>query len=208
MAFFVSLVLCVAMAVYVVLRINRLIELKGVEHMWMIMLLKDNTFIDLIKYTPLCAGLIIGVAQMAPEMVQKRLKLTLHLPYPQMRMISLMLITGVVELLLIFAIQSAMIAIYYQTLIPGELVIRVMLTAMPWYFAGFMAYLFSAAICLEGAWVRRSVLVLLGISAVIVCYLQPAPEAYNGMATLMLVFTVLLSLLVAGSVVRFKEGIQ
>lgn len=208
MAFFVSLALCVVMAVYALLRINRLIEIKGVEHLWMIMLLKDNTFIDLIKYTPLCAGALIGFAQMAPEMVQKRLKLTLHLPFPQMRMIGLMLCAGAVMLIAIFAIQAAIIAIYYNSLLPGALVSRVMLTSLPWYFAGFIAYLFASAMCLEGTWRRRMVLALLAVAALLICFLQPAPEAYNGMAAMLLVFTILLVLLAIGSVLRFKEGLQ
>lgn len=208
MAFFVSLALCLVMAIYALLRINRLIELKGVEHLWMIMLLKDNTFIDLIKYTPLVAGALIGFAQMAPEMVQKRLKLTLHLPFPQMRMIGLMLTTGVCQLFVIFAIQASVIAIYYHSILPGELVSRVMFTELPWYFAGFIAYLFASAICLEGTWPRRVVLALLAVAALIICFLQPAPEAYNGIAWMLIVFIFLLTLLAIGSVLRFKEGLQ
>lgn len=128
MVFFISLALAVAVALYAMLMVNRLIELKGVEHFWLIMLLKDNSFIDIIKYVPLVIGIALGVAQMAPEMSQKRLKLTLHLPFPQNRLIALMLGSGLVELLLIFIVQAAMIAVYYSTLIPSELVWRVMLT--------------------------------------------------------------------------------
>ena len=72
MVFFISLVLALATAGYAMLMVNRLIELKGVEHLWLIMLLKDNTFIDIIKYVPVAVGIAVGVAQMAPEMNQKR----------------------------------------------------------------------------------------------------------------------------------------
>lgn len=206
--FFAAVVLALALAAYAVLMMNRLIELKGVDHLWLIMLLKDNTFIDIIKYSPTIIGIAVGAAQMVPEMTQKRLKLTLHLPYPQQHLVALMLATGVAELLLIFLAQIAVLVIYDFTILPGELVWRVALTALPWYFAGFTAYLFVTAICLEGTWRMRVVLALLAIASLMIYFLQPALEAYNGMIATMLIFIILLTLLSFGSVIRFKEGRQ
>lgn len=206
--FAVSLILAVAMASYTVLMMNRLIELKGVEHLWLIMLLRDNSFVDIIKYIPIIIGIAIGVSQMAPEIMQKRLKLTLHLPYPQDRLISLMLMTGIIELLVIFIIQIGIIAVYDSAILPRELVCRVILTTLPWYFAGFTAYLFTTSICLEGTWKRRVILGLLCVATLMIYYLQPALEAYNGMIIIMIIFFFLLSILSFGSVIRFKEGRQ
>ena len=208
MVFFISLALAVCVSLYAVLMMNRLIELKGVDHLWLIMLLKDNTFIDIIKYIPLVVGLALGVAQMAPEMAQKRLKLTLHLPYPQRKLIGLMLLTGMVELLIIYAVQAMIIGIYDSTILPSELVRRVLLTTLPWYFAGFTAYLFATSICLEGTWSRRVILALLGIAVLMIFFLQPVPEAYNGVILIFLVATLLLAILSFGSIIRFKEGRQ
>lgn len=206
--FFAALVLALALATYALLMMNRLIELKGVDHLWLIMLLKDNTFIDIIKYSPVIIGIAIGSAQMVPEMTQKRLKLTLHLPYPQQRLVALMLASGLAELLLIFISQITLLVIYDFTILPSELVWRVALTALPWYFAGFTAYLFVTAICLEGTWRMRIVLALLGIASMMIYFLQPALEAYNDMVVIMFIFTILLTLLSFGSVIRFKEGRQ
>jgi len=204
----VSLTMCLAICAYAILRINRLVALKGADHLWIIMLLKDNTFINAIQYTTVISALIIGIAQMAPEMTQKRLKLTLHLPYPQMRMIGLMLSVGLMELIVIYALQCVSIAVFYSSLIPASLVCRVVLTSLPWYFAGLIAYLFASAVCLEGAWPRRVALALLGICAVMICYLQSASEAYNAMIWILVVFVFLFALMPLGSVLRFKEGRQ
>lgn len=206
--FAVALIVAVAMAGYVILAMNRLIEIHGVEHLWLIMLMKDNSFVDFLKYVPLAVGLAIGTAQMVPEMVQKRLKLTLHLPYPQRRLVALMLLAGIAELLVIYIIQLAMVVIYDASILPHELVGRVVLTMLPWYFAGFTAYLFVTAICLEGTWVMRIVLALLAVATLMIYFLQPALEAYNGMIFIMIVFVLLLTTLSFGSVLRFKEGRQ
>lgn len=208
MVFFISLAFAVSITLYSVLMMKRLIELKGVEHLWLIMLLKDNTFVDMIKYVPVIAGIAVGIAQMTPEMTGKRLKLTLHLPYPQGRLIALMLLTGFVEILVIYFLQAGVIVAFDASILPSELVLRVMLTVLPWFFAGFFAYFFVSAICLEGTLRRRVILALVGIALLMVCFVQPAPEAYNGMLVLLAVVTLLLPLLSLGSVIRFKEGRQ
>lgn len=204
--FVMSMLTAAAVAVYAVLSMKRLIELKGVDHLWLIMLLKDNMFIDIIKYVPLAVGIATGVAQMVPEVTQKRLKLTLHLPYPQGRLVLLMLLAGMAELIIIYVVQAAIIAVYDFTILPAELVSRVMLTTVPWYIAGFNAYLFVAAICLEGTWGRRMIIALLGVAVLMIYFLQPVPEAYNGLIPGMIIFTAALTLLSFGSVIRFKEG--
>lgn len=206
--FFCSLILSMAVAAYAVLMMNRLITLKGVEHLWIIMLLKDNMFVDIIKYVPLVIGMALGAAQMVPEMQHRRLKLTLHLPYPQNRMVTAMLSIGLGELALIFAVQLAVLAAYDFTILPYELVGRVVLTTMPWYFAGFVSYLFVTAICLEASWRMRVLLALIGTGVLMMFFLQQAPEAYNGILLLMVVFIGVLVFLSLGSVIRFKEGRQ
>lgn len=206
--FFISLLLAVAMAVYALLAMNRLIALKGAEHLWIVMLLKDNSFIDIVKYVPLVVGVAVAVAQMAPEMSHKRLKLTLHLPYPQMKLVGIMLSAGLLEILAVYVVQLAIITVYDLTILPHELVARVVLTALPWYFAGFAAYLFAASVCLEGRWYMRVALSLLGIGVLMMFFLQDSPEAYNGIIVGMVVFVPVLALLCFGSVIRFKEGRQ
>ena len=208
LVFFACLAVTPAVGGYAVIMMNRLIQLKGVEHLWLIMLLKDNSFVDVLKYLPLAVGIAVGVAQMAPEMAQKRLKLTLHLPCGHGRLVGLMLATGLVELGAVFAAQTAVIAVWDFTILPPELVGRVVLTMLPWYFAGFAGYLFVSAICLEGTRSRRVMLGLLGVAVAMACFLQPAMEAYNGMIPFMLILTVGLLSLSYGSIARFREGRQ
>lgn len=206
--FFASAVAAMALAAYAILRMNRVAELRGAEHLWQILLLKDNSFVDLLAYFPLIIGIVIATAQMAPEMASKRLKLTLHLPCPMFRTIMTMLACGLVELLIIYGLQAAAIAIYDSTVFPRELVARVMLTTLPWYVAGLAAYLFTAAICLEGTWARRIVLGLVAAAYLLAFFAVPSLEAYNGSIWVMFLFCIAIVALPFGSVIRFKEGRQ
>lgn len=204
--FWVSLLIAILFGIYAIMCIRRVGTSHGAEHIWLIMLMKDQTFIDAIKYLPPLLGIAMGVAQMSPETHLKRLKLTLHLPFPQNRMIFTMLCAGLSQLLVIFLVQALMIGIYYSTIVTSEMTSYVMLTTVPWYLAGLNAYLFTSAVCLEGTWRRRVLLGLLTVGVLAIYYMQATPLAYNGIIPEAVVFTVLLMLLSIYSVYRFKEG--
>lgn len=206
--FLLLLVLGIILAVYAVLGVRRIEATKGVEHVWMIMLLKDQTFMDVLKYFPLLAGIVAGIAQMVPEMSHKRLKLTLHLPFPQARMFAIMLGMGLAQLLLIFVIQTGVTIGYYSTILPSELMSRVLLTMLPWMLCGLNAYLFVAAVCIEGERKMRVILGLIGIATLALYFKQTVPEAYNGFLPMLTIGTLLCISLVYYSLIRFKEGRQ
>ncbi len=206
--FIVCLVLGLAVAIYADLGINRIVANKGVDHVWLIMLMKDQMFIDALRYVPLLIGLALGISQMAPEMSSKRLKLTLHLPFLSEKLVGLMLLTGLVELTVIYCCIIATVFCYESTILPHELVSRGMLTSLPWFFAGYIAYLFATSVCLEGTWRERILLSLIGIGVLTVMFMQDAPEAYNSMIVAVIVLMVAIIALTYRSVYRFKEGRQ
>lgn len=85
----------------------------------------------------------------------KRLKLTLHLPYPQNRMLMLMLIAGLSELIVIYLIDYLILYVYLQNILAPELTDRILLTSLPWYIGGITAYSLTSWICLEPTWKRK-----------------------------------------------------
>ena len=98
----IALIVSVIFIIYALLGIQRVINFRGVAHLWEILLSRDVVFIETLTYIPLLTGLLLAIVQFVPEMQQKRLKLTLHLPYPQNRMLMLMLIAGLSELIVIY----------------------------------------------------------------------------------------------------------
>ena len=182
--FFIALLVSLCFAGYVMMRINRVITFKGADHLWAILLSRDTV------------------------MTQKRLKLTLHLPYPQQRMILLMLLAGVAQISIVFLLQAASLWIYLQQHIACEMVARILLTAAPWYICGYTAYLMTAWICLEPTWKLRIVNLLIAAGIVRIFFLLDKPEAYNSFLPTLIIFTILCASLSIRSVVRFKEGCQ
>lgn len=206
--FLIGLLLSVCMAGFEILSMNRVGTVKGVEHIWQIMLMKDNMFVNHLTFIPLAVGVGVGLAQMLPEMVQKRFKLTLHLPYSQNRMVLAMLAVGLAEIVAVSVVTSVIVVVYDMRILAPELVSRVVLTMSPWFVAGVVAYFFTAAVCIEGCRVQKEALSLLGVGVVSWLFAGDAPESYNGVLLLFVVASLLCALLVYRSVYRFKEGLQ
>lgn len=207
-AFLIGLALIVCLTAYELLAMNRVATVKGVEHIWQIMLMKDNVFVNHLQYLFLIVGIGIALMQMLPEMELKRFKLTLHLPFPQNKMVALMLLCGFVEVVFLSVLSSAIVAVYDASILTHELVWRVMLTMLSWQLCGVCAYFFTAAVCLEGRRVQRIALSLVGIGCVSFYYIGNAPEAYNFGLSFFILLALLSALLVYRSVYRFKEGQQ
>lgn len=204
--FVASVVVSVGFVLYALLKINRIVELRGAAHLWEVLLQKDVVLIDMLHYVPLFIGLALGIVQFVPEMLQKRLKLTLHLPYPHQRMILWMLATGLLMLASIFVLNYLMLGVYLRILLAPELLSRILLTALPWYVVGFAAYLFTAWICLEPTWRRRIVNGVLAVGVVYLFFLSDVPEAYDCMLWLLVAYTASILFIPLLSVTRFKEG--
>ena len=52
---------------YCMLRINRVVEMKGAAHVWEVMLQRDVIFIDMLQYIPLIAGIPDGNRAVCPR---------------------------------------------------------------------------------------------------------------------------------------------
>ena len=201
-----ALILSLVFVGYALLQLQRVIGFKGVGHLWEILLSRDTVFIEVLTYVPLAIGVLMAVVQFVPEMQQKRLKLTLHLPFPQRRMVTLMLSSGLV--LGIFLLNYAVLWIYLQSILAPELVSRILLTALPWYLCGLTGYLLAAWICLEPTWHRRIVNLLIAAGVIRIFYLGTTPEAYNCFLIGLALYVVVIVLLPQLSVARFKQGCQ
>lgn len=204
----ISLIFVLATSGYAILRVSRVVRLKGVEHIWEILLSRDVMFIETLRYLPLVLAVVLAIVQFIPEMMQKRLKLTLHLPYPRRKMIMLMLAYGGGMLLVFFLLQYAIVWGYLQSILAPELVSRIILTSLPWYICGLNAYFLAAWICLEATWRIRFVNALITAGVISAYFLSTAPQAYDGFLPILAVFTLLTTIFPLLSVHRFREGKQ
>lgn len=193
---------------YAQMRLGKAFSLKGAAHLWEILLTHDHTFYEVIKYLPLALGVMTALFQFIPEMQQKRLKLTLHLPVAQSRMTAQMLLFGTTMVVLLFAVQNLSMYLFLKRLLAGELVVHILLTTLPWFTAGIAAYGFTAWTVLEPTWRRRIVNALVAAGFLRLLFLSDYAEAYNGIIAGLLLFAFILTGLPLISIERFKNGVQ
>ena len=193
---------------YALLRGQRVITFKGAAHIWEVMLEKEVVFIDILQYLPVLLGVLLALVQFIPEMTHKRLKLTLHLPFPQRKMILLMMGVGLAALAVLSAVQAFVLWCYFHTLLAPELVSRILLTSLPWYLAGLALYPLAAWVCLEPTWRRRVADILVAVGVCRLFFLSETPQAYDGMLPWLLALLLCVLFFPLLSVYRFKQGCQ
>lgn len=206
--FLLAAVILMAFTAYCQLRISNVISLRSAAHLWEILLTRDNTFYEAMRYVPLFSGILLALFQFVPEMQQKRLKLCLHLPLAQNKIIGSMLGFGVSLLIILFVVTYLIIFLYLNPILAPELISRVMLTMLPWFVAGIAGYAFVAFTVLEPTWKRRLLNILAGVAFIRIFYLSGYAEAYNQVIVWLLIITLALAGLSFLSVSRFKDGVQ
>lgn len=194
--------------VYALMRIGRIIELKDAAHLWEIILTKEVVFIESLQYIPLLLGVLLAIAQYVPEIQQKRLKLTLHLPVNQKKIIITMGAYGLLCLLAIYLLNFVWLWIYLQQVVAPEFTSRILLTAMPWHIAGILGYAFTSWICIEPTWKYRVANSLFAVGFIRFLFLNKYPEAYNSVLWLLILLSILFVGFIWISVTRFKTGKQ
>lgn len=149
----------VVIYIFVSLR-SSFISAGGVAYLSTLMTYKMQ-FFSLYRYVPLVVALLIGLSQFVPEVTDKRIKLALHLPLNNLRIIYTMVLYGFVLLIAIIlpgiVIFTGLISIY----LPAEITVPILQTMYPWVLGGFCAYFLIAMIAMEPIWKFRFLYILI-----------------------------------------------
>ncbi|HIW97041.1 MAG TPA: hypothetical protein H9866_00930 [Candidatus Tidjanibacter gallistercoris] len=182
-------------------------RVHGAVQVWNAVIVKDAAVLpELLRWLPAGAGILLALSQFVPEMTGSRLKLTLHLPLPEGRIVATMLGYGIAVLAAVFlaayAAVTAGIAIRY----PAETVRNTVVDAAPWFLAGLFAYLAAAGICLEPSWKYR-----LSCTAAALClapafFIDAPAGAYAPCIPYLSLLIVLCCAFPFHSTARFKDG--
>lgn len=194
--------------VYIFVDINHTIRTTGAVSLWDMIVHKDYRLINMLKYLPLFSGLAVGITQFAPEIQKRRLKLTLHLPMSENRIILHMLMFGLAILFTIYTISTAVLYGGLSTLFAPEIVDAWILASLPWYAAGFAAYLIIAWIAIEPTWRQRMFNTMLALPLLSTFYISNNSFGYTYLIPFTYLISVVVLVFVYRSVLRFKEGVQ
>jgi hypothetical protein len=207
-ALLVTLLVFAGVIAYSFISISTGLRLTGAGMVWEGIVQKGFTYFDYIKYLPLFAGVLLALVQYAPEVVNKRFKLTLHLPLPEYKTMLAMLAFGVLGLAVIFLASYFTIALGLRRYFPVEIVQWNLAAVRPWLWGGIAAYLLSAWACLEPVWRQRIFDALIACGLLALFYFDAIPGAYAPFFPCLLLLVALSVSFSFYSLIRFKDGEQ
>ncbi|MDR1866542.1 MAG: hypothetical protein LBR08_13365 [Bacteroidales bacterium] len=161
-----------------------------------------------MRYLPLGAGILLAIVQLTPEMHNRRLKLTLHLPLDESKILCSMSGFGLALLSGLFILSGTALLLGLRIYFCPEIVYSDFIASLPWWMGGFTAYLLTVWICLEPVWKQRIFNAIPALCCISLFYTKALPGAY---VPLLPWLTVLMT---AGfffpfySAIRFKHGVQ
>lgn len=202
----VAIVVHVAIIAYLLLALRSTLLSSGVVEVWATMIGRDVLMVQPLMYLPLVTGVVLALCQWLPEMQQKRIRLTLHLPLNYTRSIGAMLLFCLVGLCGLFVLDASLLAVVEQVWLPRELVWRTFLTCLPWFIGGLLGYIVCSWCLLEPQWQGRVVDALIGAPLVALCFLTAQPACYTAMLPWLCLLLVATICLPFYSVYRFKQG--
>jgi hypothetical protein len=167
-----------AFAGFLALSVRHVFELREAFVVWSNWITKGYLFFRSAQYVPLLIGIVLGCLQFFPEILNKRLRLVLHLPLGEEKAVSIHLAAGLLLLGLILAPGLLLVLAAGAVYFPSEFQSVVWFTYGPWLLAGFAGYLITAALLLEPTWLSRVFYLMLGAALLRLFYLDGFYNAY------------------------------
>jgi len=173
---------------------------------WYNIIFLNLSFFNILKFIPVAVGLSVAAFQYVPEVTEKRIKLSLHLPMKEDRMILSMHLFGTCCLIMVFVLFLLVFAITNSLFFPAELNLAALQTVFPWILGGMAAYFLAATIILEPIWKYRALFALVSFEFISIYFEKASFKAYIGMNWYLLIITALLSIALVYSGYRFRKG--
>ncbi len=195
-----------ATIIYSYLNISHTIELNGAPAFWEFVIYKKLTLGKDLFYIPLVTGILVAIVQYYPEINNGRLKLTLHLPVEERKILFTMVLLSGTLLLIGFLINLAIFGFVLAILLPIEVVQANLFFILPVFIAGLTAYFLTAAIMVEPVWSRRIPLIV--FTTGILSYILQTGDFTNSLLTGAFIFALLSSITILLSGHYYKRGVK
>jgi len=161
--------------VYIFIETRQAFTLDHAEIVWYRVMHLDRIYYGGLMYAPLLTGLLVGCIQYLPEMAGERLRLSLHLPVSPHKLVMAHVLTGLIAVGSVIALDLVALAALSARFFPAEAVRASLVTAMPWGLAGLSAYL-GVTLCLLEPNYKRKIFNLAVAAAVTALFLKDADQ--------------------------------
>lgn len=201
--------IALSLSIYIIISSNYAFRNSGVMTTWLSVADGGESIIpSYFCWFLVSIGGIIAAVQFSSEMVDKRLKLTLHLPRAESKIILSLSSFGLMATALISLMAVVTLAISLQFSYPYELVVGEISRLLPYFFGGFTLYNLTAMVVVEPIWRRKVTYIFIAVGALYPFVIGAKIGANMGiLSTLILIVIVTIAALFF-AVNRFKDGAQ
>ncbi len=206
--FILSTIFGVLAVGYIFLKVQYDFKFNDPNNYWYVLLFMKVKYFSILKFVPLIIGFAVSVTQYFPETVDKRIKLTFHLPINENKILLIMMLFGTACLLASSTLLTLIFYVLSTIYFPVDIIIPALISITPWLLSGFAIYYLVAFIILEPMWKYR-LFYLVFASAIFPIFLESSIAggfAPVNMSLAVLVIGLSISLLFSGY--RFRKGEQ
>ncbi len=176
---FVALALNLGILVYLFIDIRHQFQVEHSEMIWYWVFELRRLLYTEIKYIPAITGAMLAAAQFAPEMINGRFRLSLHLPLRNELLVGSWVLFGAIMSGLLALIDAIGLYFIVLTWFPQEAAVSAVLTALPWFLGGWVAYFGATLVLLEPQPLRRLTYLGLSIAFMSILFLEKGYQEYD-----------------------------
>ena len=202
----ISLGLSLLALINIFLKVRHDILFVDAANYWYSFLFRGATYFGILKFLPFAVGLGVAIAQYIPETVNKRIKLTFHLPVSENGILLRMHAFGSAVLLALFMSVLVLFTAGSAIFFPLNIIGASLITMAPWFLGGLATYFLMALILLEPVWLFRGLYTVVAAGFVTVFYAGAAIGAFRPVLLPLTILILLLSIVVLFSGYRFRKG--
>jgi hypothetical protein len=202
----ISLFAGLLVLLYIFLEVRHSIVFIKASDLWYNIIFRGHNYSSILKFVPPIIGLAVALAQYIPEVVNKRIKLTFHLPLNEDNALLVMQGFGFISLILLFTIYILALFSGSYIYFPHEITNSILMTNLPWFLGGFATYFMTSFVILEPVWFYKVLYILVAYSFVSLFYLSAVQRAYIPSIITFIILTLLSSIVILFSGYRFKKG--
>lgn len=191
---------------YIFLKVQHDITFMEGKNYWYNMLFLGRQYFSYLKFLPLVGALAIGISQYFPETINKRIKLTFHLPLKENKVLMMMHAFGAASLITTYFLILAVFFGLSKVFFAAEMVNDAIVTIFPWFLAGLTAYFLVALVVLEPIWKYRVFYILIGGFFITIYIKSTGTASYAPVNPILFVLTACLSIALIFSAYRFRKG--
>lgn len=208
----IRLIVLIAFGLGIVAMVNIFLKVRhdilfvDAANYWYSFLFRGSTFFGILRFLPFVAGLGVAISQYIPETVNKRIKLTFHLPVSENGVLISMHAFGAGVLLLLFLVFLCLFTAGSAIFFPSDIIKASLLTLAPWFLGGMATYFLTALILLEPVWLFRGLYAVVAAGFVTLFYTGAVIGGFQPVLLPLALMTLLLSCVVLFSGYRFRKG--